>query len=102
MIFVTYETEKSRERKSTTFNSWDEYDNFLFSPFYKPISVIDFRVKGKTYAERKAYAREMAIEYQTTAAPGLTWGELSEIGEKLREIGRRVGLLREFKENVVC
>lgn len=57
----------------------------------------------KSYAERKEEVREMAIEYQNSFSEGKQWsyGEMAEIQGNLERLGRRYGLLREFRENAV-
>ncbi len=56
----------------------------------------------KTYAEKKAEARSMAIEWQMEFAEKQTsYAELYESAIFFEKIGRRYGLLREFRENAV-
>lgn len=48
----------------------------------------------------KAAAREEAIEWQNNeCGHNISYGELYEIGEHFYNIGKRYGLLREFREN---
>lgn len=48
----------------------------------------------------KAAAREEAIEWQNNECDhNISYGELAEAGEHFYDIGRRYGLLREFREN---
>lgn len=58
----------------------------------------------KTYAERKAEVRELAIEWQTDYFPNnsLSWGEVAFWNDYFEKLGRRYGLLTEFKENGIC
>lgn len=59
--------------------------------------------EGKSYAERKAKAREEAIEWSSGFADApMSYGELLKWGEHFERIGRRYGLLREFRENGIC
>lgn len=55
------------------------------------------------YQERKAELREEAIEWQQTLS---AWhpsdSELAYCQEYFEELGRRYGLLREFRENGIC
>lgn len=54
----------------------------------------------KTYQERKAAARNAAIEWQAQFdSRDYSWGELMMIADKFYRIGKRYGLLREFAEN---
>ena len=53
-----------------------------------------------TYAERKANVREKAIDWQYEASEqDLSYGELAEAGDYFYKMGKRYGLLREFREN---
>ena len=52
------------------------------------------------YENGKARAREMAVEFSNTCGEmDLSYMELTEIGNKFYRLGRRYGLLREFREN---
>ena len=54
----------------------------------------------KTYQENKSRVREMAIDWQIEASENdYSYGELSYFGEIFRKLGKRYGLLREFREN---
>lgn len=56
----------------------------------------------KTYAQRKEAARQEAIDWQLNDRNGnLSYGELAEIGAYFYKLGKRFGLLREFRENVI-
>ena len=53
-----------------------------------------------TYAERKANARQIAIDWQYEASEqNLSYGELAESGNYFYRLGKRYGLLKEFREN---
>lgn len=52
------------------------------------------------YQKAKAAAREKAVEFSLTCGDrDLSYAELAEIGNKFERLGRRYGLLREFREN---
>lgn len=55
----------------------------------------------KYYARGKARARCEAIEWSFTFSEGKVyyWSELSEWCEYFTALGKRFGLLREFREN---
>lgn len=56
-----------------------------------------------TYQQKKEQAREQAIDWQyETAEQNLSYGELAEAGEHFEKLGRRYGLLQEFRENGIC
>jgi hypothetical protein len=79
---------------------WLAWQNDTFSPDTQNQNILDFSVRGRTYAERKADAREKALIFQYDFAC-LPWsyGELGTIGEQFEKIGKRYGLIKEFKEN---
>lgn len=53
-----------------------------------------------TYQKNKARARQNARAWQYTAMRDtLTWAELAEATFYFEKIGKRYGLLKEFKEN---
>jgi len=50
----------------------------------------------------KEEARQAAIDWQRKQAnKSLSYGELAEYAGKFRILGKRFGLLREFKENCI-
>lgn len=53
------------------------------------------------YQKAKARTREMAVDFSYNDAP-MSWGEVAEICNKFEKLGRRYGLLREFRENGIC
>ena len=54
----------------------------------------------KTYAEKKAEIRDKAIQWQYDFADRvISWGELAEETAEFERLGRRYGLLTEFREN---
>lgn len=56
----------------------------------------------RTYQERKERAREIAIDWQLNEAEKpMYMSEYAEIGNYFYKLGRRFGLLREFRENAI-
>lgn len=82
--------------------TWDRVHALTFNPCGAYV-VRELRTRGKTYAERKANAAELAKELQNVESDlnggGLSWGEYNIITDFFEEVGRRFGLLREFREN---
>ena len=67
------------------------------------IGLIEFKTHGKTYAERKEYVRDQAMEYSNiNGYADISYAEYAEIANYFEEQGRRYGLLREFHENAIC
>ncbi len=54
----------------------------------------------KTYQEGKEEAREEAKQWQRDfSETSHSWDEIAEKGAYFEKLGRKYGLLREFKEN---
>ena len=58
--------------------------------------------QSNTYQQRKAAAREQAIDWQMWASEqNLSYGELADFMAHFERLGRRFGLLGEFRENAI-
>lgn len=72
----------------------------------KPLFYLPFQIDGKTYQERKECLRDLAIDYQSSNDGGtdiqLSYGELADASDFFERMGRKYGLLREFRENCIC
>ena len=56
-----------------------------------------------TYQEKKKKARETAIEWQERLVEqSISYGELVIAQSVFEQLGRRYGLLTEFRENGIC
>lgn len=56
-----------------------------------------------SYRENKERIRQKAIEWQLDFCNhNYSWGELAEWQEYFYKMGKRYGLLKEFKENGIC
>jgi hypothetical protein len=59
-----------------------------------------FMFIAPTALKSKQEARQYAIDYQNWASEqNLSYGELSQYQGMLKTVGRKFGLLKEFKEN---
>lgn len=86
--------------KPEVFTGFDEFYKATWSPENEYTFLTDFHIRGKNYASRKNYARNLAKEVQQVTSNGsLTYSELAYIGAAMGKIARRYGLVREFKEN---
>lgn len=57
-------------------------------------------VCGMTYKEQKQKARELAVQWQLDFANNnYSWEEISEFTNFFTKLGKRYGLLKEFREN---
>ena len=88
---------------SFLFDSIEQFHRFTFSPdiLEKVEFVRHIRADGKNYRERKENARNLAQDIQCNDLGGLSWEEYAELKESLFEIGKRYGLLEEFRENAI-
>ena len=79
---------------------WEAFHNDTFSPFTKDLMLLKLSVSGDTYREKKDNAIELAKDYQYNFS-SLSWsyGELVEINTFFETIGKRYGLLQEYREN---
>lgn len=56
----------------------------------------------KTYQEQKERARQIAIDWQIESSEmNLSYGELAEAGDYFNRLGKRCGLIREYRENAI-
>ena len=56
-----------------------------------------------TYEIKKEMVRQEAIDWKNDFAKhNYSYGELAEAAEHLEKLGRRYGLLKEFRENGIC
>ena len=56
-----------------------------------------------TYARKKTSARQEAIDWQNDLfRDNRSYEELAEAAEHFEKLGRRYGLLKEFRENGIC
>ena len=84
-------------------NEWEQWLRDTFSSSVKNIKILDFKIRGNNYQERKNSLQELAVIWQLDFS-SLSWSynELSEISNFFEVNGKRYGLLKEFKENCVC
>lgn len=101
-IVATLKDTETNDEYMSTFTSWSEYHTATFSPLIDVLFITDFKVKGKTYADRKEFVRQLAINYSNNQAFGLSWGEVAMVSNNFYELGKRYGLLNEFRENGIC
>lgn len=60
-------------------------------------------IEGKIYAEKKENLRSFAIEWQQDSVENnLSWKEMIYWQGWFEQMGRRFGLLNEFRENGIC
>lgn len=104
-MFIARLKDKYSSEHDAICNLYDDneisiFNAATFSPDIE-YQLLPFKISGKTYAERKNAARQLAIDYQYTDCGGLSWGEYAAITSYFEKIGRRYGLLREYRENEI-
>ena len=102
MILAIYE--RNGEYTGGLWYSWEAYNKETFSPECETVMCYDFTTKGNTYADRKKFVRNFAVDWSHACGLYESWsyGELFEIQSEFERLGRRYGLLREFHENCIC
>lgn len=92
--------EKGGEKVAAVYVSFEEYHKETFSPYYNQLFITDFVLHGMTYKEKKAAAVSLAIDLQNVLSDvSVSWLELAIIGDNLKRIAQRYGLVKEFQEN---
>lgn len=57
----------------------------------------------KTYEQLKEEARQEAIDWQLNFSNhNYSYGDLAYYGDHFYKLGKRYGLLKEFRENAIC
>lgn len=90
------------KENSGLYETWGDYHTATFSPEMDVVAVHPLVIHGRTYRERQESLRDLAIDIQYADNGGLSYGELADIQSFFEEHGRRLGLLREFRENCIC
>ena len=101
MFFASYKDAHGKEHANLYF----DYPSFYadtFSPKCEVIQLIKFTVCGRNYRERKNSLEEIAVEFSHNTICGLSYEELLHIQNFFETMGKRYGLLREFRENAIC
>ena len=70
------------------------------------LRVLYFEINGRNYKERKNSLRDLAIDFQIendgNTDVQLSMGEIGAASAYFERMGKRYGLLREFRENCIC
>ena len=101
-MFIGCYTLENKENFNIYYN-WDLFHKDTFSPLTKDIKLLVFKIKGKTYKEKKESLQELAIDWQLNFS-GLSWSyaEIATIQEYFYRNAKKYGLVKEFKENAIC
>ena len=90
-------------------------ESHLFKWFYNYVLELNKIAEGaifvtatettnrKTYQQAKEAARLFAIDVQNIISENnFSYGEIADISDTMHALGRRFGLVCEFKENCIC
>ena len=78
---------------------WGDVWRSLFSPCAREVCLIEFKLHGKTYAERREDLRAKAVDFSNNCNGGLYWGDEQSVITWFEKFGKRYGLIKEFREN---
>lgn len=101
MFYATFK--QNGEYFGALYHDFQDYVNDTFDPGIETLAIIPFTVHGSNYAERRENVRGTAMEFQTANdCDGLYMSDMSQIYGWFEKMGKRYGLLKEFRENAVC
>lgn len=90
------------EKHAAIYDSYDLFNRDTFNPLCEEITVIPFETHGKSYADRRESVLNTAVEWSNCEAWPLSWGEVQTVADWFYRMGKRYGLLTEFRENGLC
>lgn len=101
MFYANYIDGEGR-KQANLYYGYSKWFEDSFSPDTIVNAIIDFKIQGRTYAEKKEYLRNLAIDFQSANDCDLSYGELADIYNFFEVNGKRYGLIQEFRENAIC
>jgi len=88
------------ENEVFLFDNYEELYKATFCPDYTILDILEFKISGKTYTERKASLEDIAIWYSNLCGEwACSYGELFLVTDFFEKYGKRYGLLTDFREN---
>lgn len=87
------------KKHAAIYYSNDLFFRDTFSPLCEEITVIPFETHGESYADRRESVRKTAVEWSNCEAWPLSWCEMQTVADWFYRMGKRYGLLTEFREN---
>ena len=91
------------ENEVVLFESWNDFENARLPRCYELDDILNLKISGKTYAERKASLEDIAIQYSYWCGEwNCSYMELAGVSDFFERNGKRYGLLTEFRENGIC
>lgn len=104
MFIGVYKDYDNKEHFAIYYKNSCGYEEWHKDTFnVKDYSILDLKIKGNNYAERKAYLEYLAKNWQYNfASYSWSYSELAEIQDFFYKNAKRYGLLEEFRENAIC
>ena len=94
----THEFDFLKEVINRYFTNYDDIQNC-----FECVRILVGEDKKMTYQERKAKARQKAIDGQLASSENnYDMQDLANWGNYFEKLGKRYGLLKEFRENGIC
>lgn len=90
------------KKHAAIYDSWDLFHRDTFNPLCEEITIIPFESHGKSYTDRRESVRETAVTWSNCEAWPLSWCEVQTVADWFYRMGKRYGLLTEFRENGLC
>lgn len=84
------------------YESWADLHTDTFNSGIEIEWCWDGKAHGKSYAERKSFVREKAIDYSNTWVFEASYRAVANAEDLFEKAGKRYGLLTEFRENGIC
>ena len=101
-MFYANFIDSNGNKQANLYYGYSKWFEDSFSPDTIVNAIIDFKIQGRTYAEKKEYLRNLAIDFQSANDCDLSYGELADIYNFFEVNGERYGLIHEFRENAIC
>ena len=102
MFYAKYKNESGNIENRLYFDH-GSYIKDTFNPECETLTTINFALSGYGYKKKKEAARNIAVEWSNIGdVSGLSWFDICHISEWFSTIGKRFGLLSEFRENGLC
>ena len=101
MLYVIYKDLNGITETGVLYMDLQDYLNGTWSPedAAREVFKMGFKIKGKTYKERKAAFEEIVKDFQTHDVGGLYWSDYNILTNYFEKNARRYGLVEELKEN---
>ena len=106
MIYAIIQEDDNGEIYGATFADMHEYSRYMFNPERTLLLLLEAdstKVWGKTREQKKNTARGLAIRWQRLIGDFCpSYMDFAIAGDYFTALGRRYGLLREFRVNGIC